>query len=183
MNPILIVLASLAQVVILSWHAPWTEGIAFGVALSAIIGTLAYTRNRWDAHLDMYLCMISWGGLGMLLPSLLTGVTCPHTFDWMQYGVMSAGMWIFSLVPIWRDARCMAQAKAEGRAWSLLLLDGLGMQLGMGMAHLPLVWVRMGDTRVDWFAHGAMLCAMGIGMMAAQRLAAEWERQDVTAMG
>lgn len=183
MNPILLTLSCLAQVVILEYRSPWMPGLAGGLGMALVVAMFAWTRFRWDAHLDMYLAMVGWGGLGMLLPTFYTGKTCHHAFSWEHYGLMSLGMWVFSLVPIWREARCVAQAKAEGRAWSLLLLDGVGMQIGMGLSHLPLLWLPMGDIRVEWFAQGAMLIGMGLGMMAAQWATGEWERQDAAAMG
>jgi hypothetical protein len=182
-NPYLILMSCLAQVAILVWQSAWMAGMVWGFAVCSLIAAFAFTRMRWGAHLDMYLAMAAWGGLGMLLPGLATGVTCHHAFNWSHYGLMSLGMWVFSLVPIWREARCVAIARQEGRAWSLLLLDGLGMQLGMGLAHLPLLWLPMGDIRVAWFSQASMLLGMGLGMMAAQRLSGEWERQDVAAMG
>lgn len=183
MNPYLILLTCLAQVAILEWQSPWDTGLVGALGTVAVVALFAFTRFRWGAHLDMYLAMIGWGGLGMLLPSIGTGAICHHSFHWTHYGMMSVGMWVFSLIPIWREARCIEAARAEGREWNLLLLDGLGMQIGMGLAHLPLLWLPMGDSRVAWFAHASMLAGMGLGMMAAQWCVSEWERQDVTAMG
>lgn len=183
MNPYLIVLTCLAQVAILQWLSPSLSGLGGALGVTSILALFAFTRLRWGAHLDMYLAMAGWGGLGMLLPALFTGAVCHHSFHWTHYGLMSLGMWVFSLIPIWREARCIAAAREEGRAWSLLLLDGLGMQLGMGLAHLPLLWLPMGDPRVAWFSQASMLAGMGLGMMAAQWCTGEWERQDVTAMG
>lgn len=183
MNPYLLLLCCLAQTAILGWHAPWSLGTAGSLAASAVVAAFAFSRFRWGAHLDMYLAMTAWGGLGMLLPGLATGTVCHHSFHWSHYGLMSLGMWVFSLIPIWREARCIAAARLEGRHWNLILLDGLGMQIGMGLAHLPLLWLPMGDPRVVWFSHASMLAGMGVGMMAAQWCNGEWERQDVAAMG
>ncbi len=183
MNPYLLTAACLAQVAILAARAPWTEGLLAGLGLSLIAALLASTRLRWGAHLDMYLAMLAYGGLGMLMPTLLTGAVCHHEFHWDHYVLMSAGMWVFSLVPIWREARCLAQARREGRGFALLLMDGIGMQIGMGLAHVPLLWLPMGDPRVAWLSQGSMLAGMGLGMMAAQWFSTEWLREDVTAMG
>lgn len=183
MNPYALILACLAQAAILYRLSPSPVGLATAVGITLILGAFAFTRVRWDAHLDMYLAMGAWGGLGMLLPTIYTGTTCHHAFNWAHYGVMSLAMWVFSLVPIWREARCLAIARREGRHWFVLLMDGLGMQLGMGLAHLPLLWLPMGHPLVPWLAQGAMLSGMGLGMMAAQWSTGEWQRQDVTAMG
>ncbi len=182
MNPYLLLLSCLAQVAILSVKSGWAPGIAGGLAVSILVFAFASTRMRWNAHLDMYLAMTGWGGLGMLLPAAYTGEVCHHSFNWTHYGLMSLGMWVFSLVPIWREARCVAAARREGRHWSLILLDGLGMQIGMGLAHLPLLWLPMGDVRVAWMAQASMLIGMALGMMAAQYLNGEWEREDLTAL-
>lgn len=183
MNPYLITAACLAQVAILAARNTWTEGLLAGLALSGLVSALAFTRYRWGAHLDMYLAMMAWGGLGMMLPTLVTGAVCHHSFNWSHYAWMSAGMWVFSLPPIWREARCVAAARREGRGLMLLLLDGLGMQVGMGLAHVPLLWLPMGDPRVAWLSQGSMLAGMALGMMAAQWWSGEWSRKDVAAMG
>ena len=168
MNPYLLTLSCLGQLGILAWLAPSGEGLAAGLGLTGVFALFAFTRMRWGAHLDMYLAMAGWGGLGMLLPSLASGVLCNHQFQWGQYAAMSAGMWVFALVPIWREARCLAAARLEGRGAWTLTLDGIGMQAGMGLAHLPLVWLPMGDARVAWLLHASMLVGMGLGMMAVQ---------------
>ncbi len=181
MNPYLLTLSCLAQLAILAQYSKWGYGIAGGIAASGIVAIFAFTRMRWGAHLDMYLAMTAWGGLGMLLPSLWFGAVCHHAFDWSHYGWMSLGMWAFSLPPIWREARCLAAARQEGRGWSTLLIDGVGMQIGMGLAHLPMVWLPMGDIRVAWLAQGSMLLGMGLGMMAAQWWSGAWERRQIAA--
>lgn len=183
MNPYLIAAACFVQVAILAARAPWLEGITASAVICGVVAGLAFTRLKWGAHLDMYLAMMAYGGLGMMLPGLVTGRVCHHGFDWGHYAWMSAGMWAFSLPPIWREARCVAAARREGRGLWVLLLDGIGMQLGMGLAHLPLLWLPMGDLRVEWLSQASMLVGMGLGMMAAQWWSGEWNRQDVAAMG
>lgn len=174
MNPYLLTLSCLGQLGILCWLAPSGGGLAAGLGLTGVFAMFAFTRMRWGAHLDMYLAMTGWGGLGMLLPSLHSGVLCNHQMQWGQYAAMSAGMWVFALVPIWREARCLAAAKLEGRGAWTLMLDGIGMQAGMGMAHLPLVWLPMGDARVAWFSQASTLLGMGLGMMAVQIAVQRW---------
>lgn len=184
MNPFLLTLSCLAQLAVLAWLAPSREGLAAGLGLTGVFAMFAFTRRRWGAHLDMYLAMTGWGGLGMLLPSIESGVHCNHQFQWQHYAAMSIGMWVFSLVPIWREARCLAAAKREGRAGWTLVLDGIGMQLGMGLAHLPLMLLPMGDIRVAWFAQALMLIGMGLGMMAVQMLMQlVVQEQDAAAIG
>lgn len=183
MNPIGLTLSFVAQLVLLQWTSPWSSGALSGIAVGAVFALFAFSRLRWGAHLDMYLAMMGWGGLGMMLPTLFTGMPCNHSFHWWHYCLMSVGMWAFALPPIWQQARCVAQARKEGRGITLLLLDGLGMQIGMGLAHLPLVWLPMGDVRVAWFSQALMMLGMGLGMMAAQWWMGEWESQDIVAMG
>jgi hypothetical protein len=183
MNPYLITAACLAQVAILAGRAPSREGVLAGAGISLVIAMLAFTRLRWGAHLDMYLAMLGYGGLGMLMPGLFDGQVCHHEFHWQHYVAMSGGMWALTLIPIWREARCVAEARRQGRGLALLLLDGMGMQLGMGVAHLPLLWVPMGDQRVGWLAQGLMLAGMGLGMMMAQWYASQWLREDAAVMG
>lgn len=170
MNPYLLCLSFAAQVLVLQSFSPWPSGLLSGLSVAALLSVLAFTRLRWGAHLDMYLAMIGWGGLGMMLPGLHYGLACHHIFNWQHYALMSGGMWLFALPPMWLGARCLIQARAEGYGSALLILDGLGMQLGMGLAHLPLSWLPMGDPRVIWFSHASMLLGMTLGMMAAQGL-------------
>ncbi|MBZ2183529.1 MAG: hypothetical protein K7J46_02385 [Bryobacter sp.] len=183
MNPYLISAACLAQVAILAARSPWREGVVAGVGISLVVALLAFTRLRWGAHLDMYLAMLSHGGFGMLAPAIHSGAACPHEFHWEHYAAMSAGMWILTLIPVWRGARCVTEARRQGRGFALLLMDGLGMQIGMGVAHLPLLWVPMGDARLSWLSQGLMLTGMGLGMMAAQWFAAEWFNEQIPAVG
>ncbi len=183
MNPYLITLSCLAQVALLAKISPWPLGITGSLGVTMIVSVFAFTRMRWGAHLDMYLAMTGWGGLGMMLPSLWFGSNCHHAFNLDHYAWMSLGMWAFSLPPIWREARCLAEARREGRGWSTLLCDGIGMQIGMGLAHLPMVWMPMGDQRIAWFSQGSMLVGMSLGMMAAQYFSGTWERRDVLAVG
>ena len=184
MNPRLLTLACFAQLGILVWLAPSVQGAAAGLAVTAVFAIFAFTRLRWNAHLDMFLAMTGWGGLGMLLPSIQTGVLCNHQFQWTQYAAMSVGMWVFSLLPIWREARCLAAAKREGHGLSTLLLDGIGMQAGMGLAHLSLLWLPMGDPRIAWFSHASMLLGMGLGMMTVQVLMQiVFEKRNAAAIG
>jgi hypothetical protein len=183
MNPYLLSAACLAQVAILAARSPWIEGAMAGVAISLVLALLAFTRLRWGAHLDMYLAMLSYGGLGMLVPAIYSSTVCHHEFHWQHYAAMSAGMWILTLIPVWREARCLREARRQGRGFVLLWMHGIGMQIGMGIAHLPLLWVPMGDARLNWLTHGLMLAGMGLGMMAAQWYAAEWLHEDAQAVG
>ncbi len=183
MNPYLITLSCLSQVALLAMFSLWPLGIVGGVGITLIVSVFAFTRTRWGAHLDMYLAMAGWGGLGMLLPSLWFGPSCHHAFSLDHYAWMSLGMWVFSLPPIWREARCVAEARREGRGWSALLCDGFGMQIGMAVAHMPMAWMPMGDPRVAWLSHGSMLVGMSLGMMLAQYFSGAWERRDVLAVG
>ncbi len=183
MNPYLLTLTCLAQVALLVRISDSLTGLAGGLCFTLAVSILAFTRMRWGAHLDMHLAMAGWGGLGMLLPSLWYGSICHHDFNWNHYLWMSLGMWVFSLVPIWREARCLAQARREGKGLSTLLLDGIGMQLGMGLAHLPIEWIPMVDPRAAWFSHFSMLAGMSMGMMVAQYFSSAWGRRDVLAVG
>lgn len=183
MNPYLLTLSCLAQVLLLARFSAWPIGIAGALGLTLVVSIFAFTRMRWGAHLDMYLIMTGWGGFGMLLPSLWFGSLCHHAFNGNHYASMSLGMWVFSLLPIWREARCVAEARREGKGLSTLLMDGIGMQLGMGLAHLPLLWIPMGDPRAVWFSQASMLVGMSLGMMVAQLFSGAAQRRDVLAVG
>ena len=84
MNPTLITLCGVAQLAILYGQSQWTEACAIGVAVVALLAAFAYTRLRWDAHVDMFLAMTGPGGLGMLLGTMAGGESC-HDAGWSGF--------------------------------------------------------------------------------------------------
>ena len=100
MNPTLITLCGVAQLVILYSQSQWTEALLAGAAITALLAAFAYTRLKWDAHVDMFLAMTGPGGLGMLLGGMLTGERC-HDAGWAGFWTMSAGMALASVPLCW----------------------------------------------------------------------------------
>ena len=170
MNPTLILLCASLQVAILFVSAPWLAGAGFAIPVVAVLAMLAYTRERWDPHVDMVLLMAAPGGLGMLfamaLPELGWGPACHVQSTWSGYGVMTAGMLLCSVPLSWQSARCLRQARDNGFGGRALLLDLAGMQVGMTLAHLPATLLPMGDPRTVWMHHALMLVGMLLGMFA-----------------
>ena len=144
----------------------WIEALAIGLAAVALLAAFAYTRLRWDAHVDMFLAMTGPGGLGMLLGAMAAGEDC-HDAGWSGFLGMSVGMAAASIPMCWYRARCLQQAKAEGRGGQALVIDWLGMQAGMLLGHLPAMFVHLPSARAAWLHHGVMLVAMLLGMLAA----------------
>lgn len=165
MNPVFITLCASLQVAILYATAKWPTGLAFSIALVTILAIFVFTRDRWDPHLDMVLLMAAPGGLGMLL-ALTLGPACHVQRTWTAYGVMTAGMLLVSVPVAWQSARCLQQARRDGYGGRALLLDLLGMQAGMTVAHLPVTLLPMADPRSIWLHHGLMLVSMLLGMLA-----------------
>lgn len=166
MNPTLITLCGVAQLAILYSQSQWTEGLLVGLGAVALLAAFAYTRLRWDAHVDMLLAMTGPGGLGMLLGGMATGNSC-HDAGWAGFLWMSAGMAIASLPLCWYRARCLKEAREQGRGFTALLIDWAGMQTGMLLGHLPLMFIPVFDHRAAWLFHGVMLLGMLLGMLAA----------------
>ena len=176
MNPTLITLCGVAQLAILYSQSQWTEALAGGVGVVVILAVFAYTRLRWDAHVDMFLAMAGPGGLGMLLGSIVAGGEGCHDGGWASFLWMSVGMAIASVPLCWYRARCLQEARLEGRGAMALLLDWIGMQGGMLLGHLPATLVNMPDARASWLHHGIMLVGMSLGMLAAAALQSIWTR-------
>ena len=168
MNPLLLTLCGALQLAVLYYQVPSAGPLAFGVGLLVIFAMFAFTRLRWDAHLDMILIMLAPGGLGMLLPLLfLPGPLCHSQQSASAFLWMSLGMLLFSAPLSWLKARCMQQARLDGHGVSVLLLDLAGMQAGMTLAHIPLSHLPIGDLRVAWLHHGIMLVGMLLGMLCS----------------
>ena len=156
----------MAQLAILYSQSQWTEALAAGLGAVALLAVFAYTRLRWDSHVDMFLAMTGPGGLGMLLGGMVSGESC-HDAGWSSFLWMSAGMTMASVPLCWYRARCLQEARAQGRGVLELLLDWIGMEAGMVLGHLPAVFVHLPDARAVWLHHGVMLVAMSLGMLAA----------------
>lgn len=175
MNPWWITACGLGQLVLLQTLSPWTAGLAVGAGLLVILGVFAFTRLRWDAHLDMILSMAGPGGFGMMLAQ---GRTPACHLDTLSLLTMTAGMLVFSLPSCWMEARCVLDARARGRGLAVLLADVVGMQAGMMLGHLPASLVNPGDPRLAWVHHGSMLAGMLLGMTAAMVATAYFRREE-----
>ncbi len=158
MNPRLLTFCTVLQVVILC-AVGGTSGLGLSAILVVIFALFAFTRERWDAHLDMILVMAGLGGLGMMA-AMLMGPAC-HTQWWLHYAAMSGGMLVLSLPLCWRYARCMLEARRNGSGGVALTIDIVGMQAGMALAHLPSSVM----TYSPWLQHALMLMGMLLGMM------------------
>ena len=62
---------------------------------------------------------------------------------------------------------CLKEAREQGRGFTALLIDWAGMQMGMLLGHLPLLFLPVFDRRAAWLFHGVMLLGMLLGMLAA----------------
>ena len=164
MNPILITLGASLQVALLYVTAGWPAGVAIATAVVAMVAMFAFTRERWDPHLDMILLMAGPGGLGMM-SAMLLGPACHVQRSWTSYWVMTGGMFLFSVPLAWLSARCLQQARRDGYGGRALLLDVGGMQAGMSMAYLPVGLLPIGDPRSIWLHHAMMLVGMLTGML------------------
>ena len=168
MKPAWIIVASVLQLALLYWQSPSTTALAAGVGVVLILSLFAFTRNHWDAHLDMILIMLAPGGLGMLLPLLIMrGPLCHSQNNSLAFLWMSLGMLLFSIPLSWFQARCIVEARGQGRGMQVLLLDIVGMQIGMTLAHLPMTLLSMADPRAAWLHHVSMLVGMLLGMLCS----------------
>lgn len=166
MNAYFITLCAMLQVLILSANARWPAATAYSLVLVMMVAMFAFTRERWDAHLDMVLLMAGPGGLGMMAAMAL-GPACHVQLTWTSYGVMSAGMLLLSVPLGWRSARCVRQARRDGYGGRALLLDVAGMQLGMTFSHLAMGILPLVGPRAIWWHHGLMMAGMLLGMLAS----------------
>ena len=180
--PALTLLTGLAQIALLYQRAPWSEGAAASAALLSIALLFAWTRLRWNSHLDMFLLMLGPGGLGMLLGGWQAGPAC-HNGTWLALGLMTIGMLSASAPLSWWLARCILQARLEGRGIKTLALDAVGMQVGMLLSHIPAALLSSGDPRLAWLHHGLMLLGMLLGMMAAAALQPGLRGAEATSAG
>lgn len=164
MNPTLITFCATFQVAILYVMAGWPAGVAIATGVVAIVAMFAFTRERWDPHLDMILLMAGPGGLGMM-SAMLLGPACHVQRTWTAYWVMTGGMFLFSVPLAWLSARCLQQARRDGYGGRALLLDVVGMQAGMTVAYLPVGLLPIADPRGIWLHHAMMLVGMLVGML------------------
>ncbi len=170
MSPRWIIGAGLLQLAILYVHSPWPAAMGVGVGALLILGMVSVTRLRWDSHLDMILIMASFGGLGMILPTLLLpGPACHLQQSTSGFLAMTAGMLLLSAPLSWHSARCIIEARREGYGGLALAVDLAGMQAGMMLGHLSMTVSRwpVGDPRLVWIHHSLMLVSMLLGMLAS----------------
>jgi hypothetical protein len=171
MNPLWLSLCFLAQGLLLQWLAPWPSALGLWMLLSLIFALFAWSRLRWNQHLDMLLIMLGPASLSMQASIAIAMPNCPfrHTpaMALQHFGIMSAAMLAVSLPLTWRYARCVQSAKAQQRAISFLLLDSFGMIAGMAIAHATWGILPSGLLVAPWFEHAVMLIGMTCGMMPA----------------
>jgi len=153
-------LTFLAQVAILA-RGGWLEGqlLLAGVLLAVVLQCLWAMRRLLNAHFDMVLLMLGWGGLGMMVPAVLLDLPPCHTSALSMW----TGMLALSAWPSYRYARCLRAAHHEGRLALTLTFDLAGMAAGMALP-LPMT--------TPFVHHSAMLLGMTLGMglsMAALR--------------
>ena len=139
---ILISLCGLAQLAILFSQSQWVEALAAGVAVCAILAAFAYTRVKWDPHVDMFLVMICPGGLGMLIGAMLSGTADCHLngFNLPGFLGMSGGMLAASVPLCWFHSRCLIDARKEGRGVAALLIDVVGILAEWRSDICPACW-------------------------------------------
>lgn len=175
MNPFFLTLCFLAQGLLLHRQSPWPQALGLWLLLSLIYFLFAWSRQRWNQHLDMLLIMLGPASLAMLAAIEICMPNCPfrHTpaMALQHFTLMSFAMLALSLPLTWRYARCVQAAKTQRRAISLLLLDALGMLSGMAIAHTTANLLPHGIGQAPWLEHSAMLIAMACGMIPAALLA------------
>ncbi len=176
--PALTVICGVAQVALLYQRSPWIAGAFGGFAAVAILMLFAATRLHWVSHLDMYLLMLGPGGLGMMLGGWQAGPLC-HSATWSVFWPMTAGMLMLSVPFCWYLARCVLEARRQGRGVQALLLDMAGMQVGMLLGHLPSIMLPVMDPRLIWLHHALMLIGMSMGMLVAAVLQQGWRERIV----
>lgn len=173
MSPWFIAVCGVGQLALLQLQAPWLAALALGAGLLAILSAFAFTRLRWDAHVDMILSMAGPGGFGMLLAQ--GGAPACHA----SMVAMTAGMLVLTVPFCWTQARCLLEARREGRGWQVLAADLVGMQAGMMLGHGPAQWVSPADPRMAWLHHGSMLVGMLLGMTASMFAVAYFRKQEI----
>ena len=162
----------MAQLAILYNQSQWIEALLAGAGVTALLAAFAYTRLKWDPHVDMFLAMTGPGGLGMVLGGMLANENC-HDAGWAGFWMMSAGMTLAAVPLCWYRARCLREARAQGRGATALAIDFIGMQAGMLLGHVPALFVHLPGDRAAWLHHGVMLVGMSLGMLAATAIQAK----------
>ncbi len=181
MSPIWIVGAGLLQLAILYVHSPWSAALGVGAGALWILGMFSITRLRWDSHLDMILIMASFGGFGMVLPTLLfPGPACHLQQSVSGFVYMTGGMLLLAAPLSWRFARCIIEARRDGYGGLALAVDLIGMQAGMILGHFSISRWPMGDTRLVWIHHALMLVSMLLGMLAGMAVLRGYVRWSIT---
>ena len=181
MSPWWIIGAGLLQLAILYMHSPWPAALGMGIGALLILGMFAITRLRWDSHLDMILIMASFGGLGMILPTLLVpGPACHLQQTTSGFLLMTGGMLLLAIPLSWHTARCILEARNEGHGGLAFAADLIGMQAGMMLGHLPMNRWPMGDPRLVWIHHALMLVSMLLGMLASMAVLRWYVKKSLT---
>ncbi len=180
MNPYFLLACLLGQILWLSISSPSLTGLAWSLAAAALFTILAFTKDRWGAHLDMYLIMAGPGALAMMAPGWISQAPCTiHTAP-LHVVAMGVAMLAVSTPLTWRHARCVLRARALGFGGWLMALDAVGMVTGMYAVHvLAQLWpasagaMLMASAEGPWLMHGLMLAGMAVGMSTAY-VSLEW---------
>ena len=103
-------LAGGAQLLYLTW--PSRQGAVAACVAALLIWQLWSIRQYLNQHVDMLLLMSAYGGLGMLP---WPGAPACHA-SMQSFLAMSAGMLVCGVPAMLYGARCLQQARREGRA-------------------------------------------------------------------
>ena len=181
MSPLWIIGAGVLQLAILHMHSPWSAALSFGIGALLIVGLFSITRLHWDAHLDMILIMGSFGGLGMILPTVLLPVPACHLQQSTSgFLYMTGGMLLLAAPLSWYSARCIIEARREGYGGLAFGVDLIGMQAGMMLGHLSISRWPMGDPRLVWMHHALMLVSMLVGMLVGMAVLRWYAKKSLT---
>jgi hypothetical protein len=165
--------ASVAVQGFILWNASQLslrESVQYSMALALLVAVVAefWRRRRFlNPHADMLLIMFSLGGLGMALG----GVSC-HVVGWAEWLRMNGlmlGIGLGAAVPF---SRCLQRARRDGRLFSTLVFDSVGMIGGMQAASLVMVG-PLGSWAVI-LHYAAMMSGMIGGMGAAMVCRDSW---------
>lgn len=151
-------LACGAQLLYLTW--PSTQGVVAACVSALLIWQLWSIRGYLNQHIDMLLLMSAYGGIGMLP---LPGATECHVST-KGFLLMNCGMLVCGVPAMLYGARCMQQARREGRLTITLTADVLGMLAGMTASH----YVTPVPPSFALLHHLSMLLGMLSGMGAAR---------------
>lgn len=144
------------------------------LVMAVAVAQLWQSRRLMESHADMLLMMASFGGLGMLIGPRLAGITVPacHEPGLLSWASMFLGMTAGAL-PALRYSRCLQVARKRRTLTRVLVLDAIGMQLGMMAGHYLAIRLALSMPAAGaLISHVAMVAGMLIGMRVAMHPAA-----------